>query len=206
MRTPTLAVALSFLSLLPVAAQEAPPPEPTPAPRPSPRPVPLPVPLPAPQPRRSVEPLKVQVTVSRFEGDKKVSSLPNTLLVNANQDRTWTKLRMGFEVPVRVGTTDKESKTPVATHQYRNVGINIDCRAYTMDDGRYALEGTVEQSSLYTPAERTGTGLPDLPLFRTFSSAINATLRDGQSATIVAATDPVSGETVRIDVSLNVIR
>ena len=185
MRKPALVVALSLLSILPVAGQE---------------------PAPAPLPRRPVQPIKVQVTVSRYEGEKKVLSLPNTILVNAKQDGAWSKVRMGFEVPVRVGTTDKDGKTPVTTHQYRNVGVNIDCRANTTEDGRYALEGTVEQSSLYTPAQREGAGLPDLPLFRTFSSPINATLRDGQSMTTATATDPINGETVRIDVSLTVVR
>jgi Flp pilus assembly secretin CpaC len=153
-----------------------------------------------------VQPLKVQVTVSRFDGDKKVMSLPHTILVNASQERAWSKVRMGFEVPVRVGTTDKDGKSPAVTHQYRNVGVNIDCRASTTEDGRYALEGTVEQSSLYEPQVRAGTGPPDLPLFRTFSSPINATLRDGQSMTTATATDPVNGETVRIEVSLTVVR
>ena len=197
MRTPALAVALSLLPMLPVAAQEPPAPEPMLAAQPES--------APAPRPRRPVEPIKVQVTVSRYEGEKKVLSLPNTILVNANQG-AWSKLRMGFEVPVRVGTTDKDGKTPVTTHQYRNVGVNIDCRANTTGDGLYALEGNVEQSSLYTPAQREGAGLPDLPPFRTFSSAINATLRDGQSMTTATSTDPINGETVRIDVSLTVVR
>ena len=199
MRTSVLAVALSLLSLLTAAAQEAP------APLPRPEGVPMPLPVAVPR-QRVVQPLKVQVTVSRFDCDKKVMSLPSTILVNASQERAWTKMRMGFEVPVRVGTTEKDGKTPVVSHQYRNVGVNIDCRATTTEDGRYALEGNVEQSSLYEPPSRAGAGLPDLPLFRTFTSAINATLRDGQSMTTATATDPVNGETVRIEVSLTAVR
>ena len=46
----------------------------------------------------------------------------------------------------------------------------------------------------------------DLPFFRTFNTSFNALLRDGQTATHVAATDPVSGESVRIEVGVTVVR
>jgi Flp pilus assembly secretin CpaC len=200
MKTPVLVAVLTLSSLVPLPAQEAPSPEPPPSPRQEP---------PAPPKRVSNEALKVLITVARFEGEKKVLSLPNTILVQSN-NRNYTKLRMGFEVPVRTSgaSLDKEGKVAPGSgsYQYRNVGVNIDCRVSAQEDGRYQLEGNVEQSSLHTPGDRAGAGLPDVPLFRTLSSVINVTLRDGQSATLVAAADPVSGETVRIDVSLSVVR
>ena len=199
MRTPTLAAVVSLLCLVPLVAQE-----------PAPEPAPRPVPRPEPRPGRPAVPLKVQVTLSRFEGDKRASSLPYSLLVNAS-DRMWgerTSLRMGIEVPVRVGTppADKEGKLGPGSYQYRNVGTKIDCRANGMEDGRYLLDVTVEQSSLNSPADRSAANIPDLPLFRSFNSSFTAALRDGQSATTVAATDPVSGESVRIELSLIVVR
>ena len=44
------------------------------------------------------------------------------------------------------------------------------------------------------------------PFFRTFTTSFNALLRDGQTATHVAATDSVSGESVRIEVGITVVR
>ncbi len=49
-------------------------------------------------------PLDVQVVVNRYQGDKRVSSLPYTLAVNAN-DRTISSIRMGARVPVSRGAT-----------------------------------------------------------------------------------------------------
>jgi hypothetical protein len=43
-------------------------------------------------------------------------------------------------------------------------------------------------------------------LFRRFDTNLNAVLRDGQSLQTVASTDPVTGEVVKIDVTLSVMR
>ena len=43
-------------------------------------------------------------------------------------------------------------------------------------------------------------------MFRTFNVSLNPTLRDGQSIQAVASTDPVTGEVVKIEVTLNVVR
>ena len=50
----------------------------------------------------AVTPLKVSVVVSRFQGEKKLSSLPYTLSVNAGSRGT---LRMGAKVPVMMMMT-----------------------------------------------------------------------------------------------------
>jgi hypothetical protein len=213
MRTPALAAALA-LTLVPLSAQEPAPPAPPAAPAPA-RPPASPQP-PAPAegqasrrpPRPPSVPLKVQVTVSRLDGEKKTLSLPYSLLVSA-PEREWgerTSLRMGIDVPVKTGpvAADKEGK-PSPTYQYRTVGTRIDCRAFQLDD-RYQLELTVEQSSLNNPTERAAAATSDTPILRTFSSTFSPGLRDGQSVTTVVAADPVSGENVRIEVSLNVVR
>jgi hypothetical protein len=175
-------------------AQPEAPPEPAAATRRAPRPAPV--------------PLKVQVTISRSEGDKKTLSLPYTLLVNA-PERDWgerTSLRMGIDVPIRTGAMgpDKDGK-PAPSYQYRNIGTRIDCRASRFED-RYQLETTVEQSSLNNPSERASFGNPDVPIMRSFNTSFSASLRDGQTVTTVVAADPVSGESVRIEVSATAAR
>ena len=154
--------------------------------------------------RPPLVPLRVLITIARFEGEKKASNLPFTLLVNAGQGGR-TSLRMGIEVPVRVGPSpDKEGKGN--SYNYRNVGTNIDCHADSLDDGRFNLEIRAEQSSVGTTADKLTAVAADLPFFRTFNTSFNALLRDGQTATHVAATDPVSGESVRIEVGITVVR
>jgi hypothetical protein len=44
------------------------------------------------------------------------------------------------------------------------------------------------------------------PLFRRFETAIEVILRDGQTVQTIASTDPVTGEVVKIDVTLNVVK
>jgi hypothetical protein len=214
---PPAAVAVLAFAVATVVAQEpAPPVLPTPPPaRPAPPAPPEVLPTPAEPgaprrpPRPSAVPLKVQVTISRMEGDKKTLSLPYTLLVNA-PEREWgerTSLRMGIEVPLRTGAMgpDKEGK-PAPSYQYRNVGTRIDCRANRTEADRYLLETTVEQSSVNNPSERASQGSPDVPIFRSFNTSFSANLKDGQSVTTVVAADPVSGESVRIEVSASAVR
>jgi Bacterial type II and III secretion system protein len=157
--------------------------------------------------RRSQLSLRIQLTISRFEGEKKMGSLPFTIVTNA-PDGGWTSLRLGVEIPVRVGSgeKDKDGKTS-ASYQYKNVGTNIDCRAdTTSEDGRYRLDLKVEQSSLSPTAEKLTAWAADLPFFRSFNTSFHALLRDGQAGTYLVATDPVSGEIVRIDVGLTVVK
>jgi hypothetical protein len=172
----------------------------------------------APAPRKPATPLRVQIVFSKFQGDKKVASLPYTLVCTAD-DRTWpARLRMGIEVPVAVAAAKDQA---LQSFQYKNVGTNIDCSARSVEDGRYKLDLSVEQSSVYsresgrTPDGRSegaatwalgDTPVGMAPLFRTFNTSFSPILRDGQSAQYTVATDPVSGEVVKIDVTMSVVK
>jgi hypothetical protein len=52
----------------------------------------------------------------------------------------------------------------------------------------------------------TMSSVEGVPAFRTFTSSFSVLLRDGQTAQHTAATDPVSGEVLRIDVTVNVLK
>src|SRR6185295_3433299 len=102
-RTARALVVLCLLPALRLAAQETRPAETAPA-KATP-------PAEAPRIRRDrLVPLRVLITIVRFEGEKKTSSLPFTLMVNAEQPGR-TRLRMGIEVPVRTGPFDKDGKS-----------------------------------------------------------------------------------------------
>ena len=162
----------------------------------------------ASQPKKAITPLRLSLTVSRFEGEKKIGSLPYVLQVAAN-DHDGIKLRMGVEVPVPVtliASATTGGGSPTTSFQYRNVGANIDCRADSLEDGRFRLSLTFEQSSLPpTPGGKPAES-HDLPLFRTFMSSVTLVLRDGQTAQYVSATDPVTGESARIEATLTVVK
>jgi len=148
--------------------------------------------------------LKVQVVLSRYQGEKKVSSLPYTLTVTPN-DRP-TSLRMGAQVPVANTTFQEAGKAPVQSFSYREVGTSIDCAAHTLEGGRYSVRLTVEDSSVY-PDDTSATVPPTgHPSFRSFRSDQMIVLADGQSAQYTTATDKVTGEVVKVDVTLTVLK
>jgi Bacterial type II and III secretion system protein len=154
-------------------------------------------------PTRDTErtPLTVQVVISRFQGEKKVSSMPYAMAVNANGKRAV--LRMTVQVPMQIATPSAEGKPAVTSVNYRDVGTAIDCVASSLNDGRYSVELTVEDSSVYSD-QPGATRSADYPSFRSFRSTNDLVLRDGQSAQLTMATDKVTGEVTRLDVSLTV--
>jgi hypothetical protein len=163
------------------------------------------------KPVPAVVPLKVQVTLVRLAGDKTVARLPYTLGVNAGPHETQ-RLRMGIEVPIAMPVTDGAQANALPKPvQYKNVGVNVDCTADLMADGRFKLMVSVEQSSIYVAGEdkRAASAEPTLssqPMFRTFRVNLAPVLRDGESQQFTAATDPVTGEVTRVEVALNVLK
>ena len=158
-------------------------------------------------------PLKVTLVISRYQGDKKLSSLPYTLMLTANERQT-TRLRLGTQVPVvstvfGASSTGKEASVPMQSYNYKDVGTNIDCEASTAADGAFKLTLTITDSSVYYP-DRTETAIsPSItatgaPAFRSFNSTFNILLRDGQTSQYIAATDSVTGQTLRLDATVNV--
>jgi len=154
--------------------------------------------------------VKVQIVISRFQGDKKVSSLPYTLGVVVNGSKT--SLRMGVDVPV-VQTVfsspakDAPATIPMSSYNYRPVGTNIDCQAENAPGDYFRLVMTVTDSSLpLETGDRAKGVMPNVPMFRSFNTSFQLLLRDGQSSQYTSATDPVTGEVTKIDVTLNVIK
>ena len=163
-------------------------------------------------------PLKVTVTLSRYQGDKRVSSMPYAMGVTASGygPGPKTTLRMGVDVPVTQTVfsgpaTDGKPAPPVSSYSYRGVGTNIDCGA-TYDEanaGIFQLTLTVSDSSIGLDAsKKTGAPAvaPDIPSFRNFNSSFTALLRDGQTTQYTSATDPVTGEVMKIDVTVNLMK
>lgn len=156
------------------------------------------------QEKATLVPLKVQLVVSRHAADKKISSLPYTLWVTAN-DKRMTSVRMGVEVPVQTTTSSKDG-VESQQYTYRSVGTNVDCQATRQADGLFNLEIKLNDSSLGFDAKESGQPLKGIPAFRNFTSNFSIVLKDGQTAQYASATDPVSGETLKIDVTINVLK
>ena len=153
--------------------------------------------------------LKVSLVLSRYQGDKKISSVPYTLWTTTNEGRT--SMRMGTQIPVvtTVFSKDATGDRPQASYNYKDVGTNIDCGATTVADGAYKLLITIQDSSVYYPdqadsATQSATAVTRAPAFRSFNSTFVLVLKDGQTAQSTSATDPISGQVLKIDATVNV--
>ena len=151
-----------------------------------------------------VTPLKIQVVLTEYEGDKKVKSMPYVAYLNAYEGGRGgsAKLRVGSKVPVLGG---KDSGI-----QYIDVGTNIDYRATVGDAGSYRVELVVERSWVESDVAMATTtpssGEFKQPVIRQFKSDAGVTLRDGQTVESTVATDPLSGRVMKIEVSLAVLK
>jgi hypothetical protein len=158
-----------------------------------------------------VTPLRVQVVLTEFDGEKKVKSMPYVSYLNAYEGGRggFARIRIGTRVPVYSG---KDSGM-----QYIDVGTNIDCRATNGDAGSFRLEMVVERSwveseVLIAPTRESvadksePAGQFKEPIIRQFKMEMGVSLRDGQTSESTLATDPISGRVSKIEVSLSVLK
>ena len=158
-------------------------------------------------------PLSVDVTVTRYQGEKKISSMPYMLAVNANKlgQAGPALLRMGAKVPVSTmpappGTATAAPAPAPGPVNYQDIGTNLDCSAKVVDEG-FELRMSVSDTSVYANIQDKATPtVGDMPVFRSFQSTNTLVLKDGQSREFTAATDRVSGEVIRISVTLKVVK
>ena len=143
----------------------------------------------------AVTPLRVQVVFSEYDGDKKVTSLPYSFTVNADERRArpGSLIRNGVRVPVSTG---KDQFT------YIDIGTNVDCSATLQEDGRYKLQMTLDRSSILSD----GSAVSSNPTVRQFRVDLNQVLKDGQTAESVVSTDPLNGHVYHVNVTLNVVK
>jgi len=175
----------------------------------------------APKPSPSV-PLRMQLVISRYQGDKRIGSTPYTFVVNATDlpgQFDWSRIRMGVEVPIIEPPPPPEGKQndaappPRPVFQYRPFGTNIDCIAQPLDNGRFKVSITIDESTPYSdqdqarfPSSTNESRAGMNPVFRSFRLSNVLLLKDGQSEQMSSATDRFSGEVVKVDVTLSVIK
>jgi hypothetical protein len=150
-------------------------------------------------------PVKVQVVLTEYDGEKKVANLPYSFLMYAvpGSEALYTNFsRVGVRVPVPAIGKDGQS-------EFVDVGSSIDCGVKTEEDGRFTVRVSFERSSLYFqgPSDEKGTirttsaGQPYLPHIRSQSLIL---LKDGQTLEALVAADPMNGHVFHLNVTLNV--
>ncbi|HVM75810.1 MAG TPA: hypothetical protein VMT75_09225 [Candidatus Saccharimonadales bacterium] len=180
---------------------------------------------PKPEAKSSPTTLKLQVTITETQGDKKLANLPYTFFVKSDYagPGPWAKVRMGSRVPVATGSYQmgSGSSNPIGPlvntqFQYIDVGTNIDARAITTDEGRYDLILNLERSwvegDLVLPGDKQSSpsaepsGQFREPIIRQFKTELTLSMHDGQTIQSTQATDPLSGRILTITVSMNVVK
>jgi hypothetical protein len=172
-----------------------------PAPAAAPKPV---VEKPAAAPAKGIIPLKLQFVISKYQGDKKISSVPYLLSVNIGGPRAG--LRMGAQVPYATTQVSDGVKTP--SYSYRDVGVGIDVsNQMLLESGLYKLDVVIEDTSISSSNQVQGApSISAVPVFRTFRANNSVTLREGQPTQLTTAADPISGDVMRVDVTLTVVK
>jgi hypothetical protein len=167
---------------------------------------------------KQIIPVDLEVTISRYQGDKKTSSLPYALTVNSVytfqvDQAPLTSLRMGGEVPLPTMsfTVDGKPLTGLPTGgpvMYKAVGTSIDARGRILDGGRFEIWVSVQDDAIATPQGVGGGAAPatSLPVIRSFRASNNVVLKDGQTRQFTAAADRITGEVVKVDVTLKVAK
>jgi hypothetical protein len=152
--------------------------------------------------------LRVDIVLTEYSGDKKISSLPYTMYVAASDSNhpspQWESLRMGVRLPVAMNDQGTQ-------FNYESVGTNLDCWASSEGDGRYRIDSKVDRSSIYSPEEGTSSGEQTRisggrPILRHFSTGLDVALRDGETGEGVSATDPFNGHVLKVSVTIHVVK
>jgi hypothetical protein len=94
----------------------------------------------------------------------------------------------------------------VPGYSYRDVGISIDARVSFHEPGVYRVDLNVGDSSISTGTQPQGApAVGGVPVIKNFSITNNTViLKDGQMTQLTSAADPITGETMRVDVTLTV--
>jgi hypothetical protein len=157
-----------------------------------------------------VVPLKVTVVVARYQGEKRTSNLPYTLWVNTG-DRTTLRMNNQVPIPQTLVNQSDSAIPPVTSFSYTSVGTSIDCSATALPEGAFRLDLTVSDRQVTNDTDRTATqapGRPSIlaPSIQDFSSVNRVILRDGQTVQYTTAVDKTTGEVIKLEVTLNVMK
>jgi hypothetical protein len=170
-----------------------------------------------PENKKETAELRVVVVFSEYDGEKKITNLPYTLLVDAPEGHRGDKasIRMGLRVPIVTGSfkSGSDSSTVNQQYQYIDLGSNLDGWAGKEENGRFNLHLNLERSSAYSSGSGqkanvvTGSEvLNSQPVIQQFKTEMDLIVRDGQTIQSTVATDPVSGRVTKVEVTVNVLK
>jgi hypothetical protein len=151
--------------------------------------------------------LKVDVILTRSQSGKVIGSIPYALLITSGSG-TPTSLRVGVDVPTGGQHTVESNGTTTRTPEYKNIGTSIDCipRGFPVD-GRYPIHLSIQDTSVHaTDASSPLPKIVEPTAFRTTSMSAYLFAREGQLYELTTGTDKVTGETIKAEVRITVVK
>lgn len=164
--------------------------------------------------------VQVDVVLTRWQGEKKISSLPFVLIATASpRGGNSTSIRMGVDVPIGTSTSSAtqtsgaQTQSPRAVETtksevvFRNVGTDIDTQLTRTDETTFSVYLNIRDSSIFSSdASKPLTAVADPTAFRTFNASNSLPMKDGQTRLFGLGTDKITGETMRVEVKLTVLK
>lgn len=142
---------------------------------------------------------KLDVVLMRYRGEKKLSSVPYTLLLGDN----FTRLRVGVDVAGDSSTATSKEGVTTTRRDFRFLGTSIDGAINPREGGRHHLILSIQDSSVLPDPRFKDSGSF---AFRTFSISNQLFVREGQLVPFVVGTDQITGETLRAEVTISVVK
>jgi hypothetical protein len=139
--------------------------------------------------------LRVEFRETRQRGETTTATRSYVLLLHADAEPARV-----FVGPVVAMTTSEQG---TLTTQFKDAGVSAQASARTLSDGGYRLDAQFEDSSpLGSGGGVTDIRAADNPILRVVKGKSRLSLREGQTLPFVGTVDPVSGEVVRVDVTV----
>jgi hypothetical protein len=152
--------------------------------------------------------LRMTVVFTELEGTKKLSNLLYEITCQASTHDRGSAVKIGYRVP-----WTGAAQVPV---EYQDIGTMLDCFAVPQDTGgAFIVQLKAEHLTVYSSAQSSsapvewhpGAPLPEHPIFgQVMGEFHDLVIRDGQMVEAFSATDPVSGHTWKVNVTLNAVK
>jgi hypothetical protein len=138
--------------------------------------------------------LRVQFQETRLRGESTTATRATTLALHA--DAEAASISVGSQVPIAVAGKD------ATTTLMKNVGVQGRAKVESLPDGRYRLNAHFEESSVLAPSGGAAVTSGDNPILLVVRGESALVLREGETVPFASAVDPVTGEVVRVDLTV----
>jgi hypothetical protein len=138
----------------------------------------------------------VQFQETRLRGESTTATRSYTLLLHAGAE--GARAFVGHQARITV------ADQPASTTLFKNAGVEAQAKVEALPDGRYRLAAKYERSSVLGAGGGEGSPVPasDNPILQVVRGESTVVLREGETVPFASAVDAVTGEVVRVDLTV----